>query len=85
MKLIKILAVLVLMMFVSCGHRTPVFNSTRPFVVSGISVTRNSPAFATYLGQSGTGDGQSSINNRPAIIAPVGMYNIGDTITLILK
>jgi len=78
-KLIYLLFVIVL---TGCGYSTPILNDSRePFVVSKILPFNKS--HVKYIGNMQ----KSSLTFTPesvstAIIAPVGMYNIGDTISL---
>jgi hypothetical protein len=74
------LAVIVLI-HLSCGRERPILNSENPFIVWEIS-EYNSTHSSYYGGLSSATGNCLFCTPIPRIVAPTGMYNIGDTIVL---
>lgn len=82
MKTFKLLVIIAIVLLItSCNkHPVPIFGSTDPFVVNEIQHFSNSKfaLYRTYNIQAGT-DG-SSANDYSSFCAPVGLYDIGNTV-----
>ena len=77
----KLILVCGLLTIAACGHRTPMLDSDKPFVVAEIE--KYDETHSIYTAQDeGSGVWDGNLESNPRIALPSGMYNIGDTITV---
>jgi hypothetical protein len=79
--LIIVLSILFSISFQSCGSRTPIIDGSKPFVVR--SIEKISETHCMYVAiNAGSGHFGNPLETNAAIVLPIGMYQVNDTISV---
>jgi hypothetical protein len=75
----KIIYLILVVILTGCGYSSPKINdSERPFVVYEIRSTKG--YYVKYISRCQNTELLTLESRKTCVIAPIGMYNIGDTI-----